>query len=503
MADLLLRTSKLHKSYNQPVLIDFDFELEAGEVHALMGSNGAGKSTFARILCGLTRRDAGEVFLGDRPINYLSREEGESSGIVMVMQELNVIGTLSLAENLFLGRLPRRFGLVRFGELNRLARLALGRVGLERLDPRLKAGELGIGEQQLVEIAAALAKNCQVLILDEPTAALTQRETDQLFANVRRLQNEGVGVLYITHRMEEIRRLANRVTVLRDGRRIATHPAAKVSTAELLRDMVGHELVVQRAQGTRQAGDVLLRVKELRAGVRVKGVSLDARRGEILGISGLVGSGRTETLRAIFGADRPDGGEIWTGSPLRKVVIKSPRSAIRQGIGMVPEDRKAQALLLGKSLRINTTLATLGAHSRAGGWLNSTAEGQTFASLRKRLAIHCADGEQVVAELSGGNQQKIVMARWLARQCEVLLFDEPTRGIDVAAKETIWQLLRDLAGAGKAIVVVSSELPELMSLCDRILVMSDGEMAGEFMPREWSAEGLTAAAFSRYLGHGV
>ena len=499
MANVLLRTHGVRKSYNQPVLVDFDFELEQGEVHALMGSNGAGKSTFARVLCGLTTRNAGDVLLEGRPLTPTTRAEGEAAGIVMVMQELNVIGTLSLAENLFLSRLPRRFGLVNFTELNRQAHSALDRVGLGQLDPGLKAGELGIGEQQLVEIAAALAKNCRVLILDEPTAALTQRETDQLFANVRRLQAEGVGILYITHRMEEIRRLANRVTVLRDGRRISTHSAATASTAELLKDMVGHELVIERQAERRVAGEVRLRVKNLRVGSRVKGVSFEARTGEILGISGLVGSGRTETLRAIFGADPAEAGEIQAGTPLRSVTIRNPRAAIAYGIGMVPEDRKSQALLLGKPLRVNATLATLDLHSRGGGWLNQRAETETFETMKKRLAVRCADAEQPVVELSGGNQQKIVIARWLARHCDVLLFDEPTRGIDVAAKETIWALLRDLAAAGKAIVVVSSELPELMSLCDRIVVMSDGELAGEFLPGEWSAEKLTAAAFSRYM----
>lgn len=499
MTNVLLRTQGVRKSFNQPVLVDFDFELESGEVHALMGSNGAGKSTFARALCGLTPRDAGDVFLEGQPLNPTTRAEGEAAGIVMVMQELNVIGTLSLAENLFLNRLPRRFGLVSFKELDRLAKSALDRVGLGHLDPGTKAGELGIGEQQLVEIAAALAKNCRVLILDEPTAALTQRETDQLFANVRRLQAEGVGILYITHRMEEIRRLANRVTVLRDGRRIATHPAATASTADLLKDMVGHELVVERKAERRAAGEVRLQVKDLRAGRRVKGVGFEARAGEILGISGLVGSGRTETLRAIFGADPADSGEIWAGTPLRCIKVRNPRMAIAHGIGMVPEDRKSQALLLGKPLRENATLATLDLHSRGGGWLNHHAESETFETMRKRLEVRCSDAEQPVIELSGGNQQKIVIARWLARRCDVLLFDEPTRGIDVAAKETIWALLRDLAGSGKAIVVVSSELPELMSLCDRIVVMSDGEMAGEFLPGEWSAEKLTAAAFSRYM----
>ncbi len=481
------------------MLIDFSFDLLPGEVHALIGSNGAGKSTFARILSGLTPADAGAILLSGQPFRPVSRADAGRAGIVMVLQELNVIPTLTVAENLFLPTLPHRAGFISFPELNRRAVQALARVGLPRLDPATPAEHLGVGQQQLVEIAGALAQNCGVLILDEPTAALTDPETDTLFQNIRRLQSEGVGIIYISHRMDEIRRICNRVTVLRDGRRVATHIAAEVSPPELVREMVGHELPVRPAAQERGRGDVALKVLDLCAGARVRNVSFEARTGEIVGLAGLIGSGRTETLRVIFGAEPKDSGSVFLAGSAIPALIREPADAVRAGIGMVPEDRKQDALLLSQSIRVNTTLATLSHHTRAGGWLDSDSEARTSQELSRRMAIRCESQEQLVSELSGGNQQKVVMARWLARDCQVLLFDEPTRGIDVAAKETIYQLLRDLAVEGKAVVFVSSELPELMALCDRILVMSAGKVAAEFLPGEWTQEKITQAAFSGYL----
>jgi len=532
----LLNVTALRKTYNVPVLADFSFDLEHGEVHALIGSNGAGKSTFARILCALASPDGGTIELDGRRWEPRSKIEAEHSGIVMVLQELNVIGTLSVAENLFLNRLPRRAGFVRYKQLHEQARQALARVGLGDLDPAMPAERLGVGHQQLVEIAGALALNCRVLILDEPTAALTDPEIERLFENIRKLQADGVGIIYISHRMDEIRRIAGRVTVLRDGRRVATHPAAEISPAQLVREMVGHDLPEPKQASQRVTSETALRVTNLNAGDRVRDVSFEVRRGEILGIAGLIGSGRTEVLRAIFGADPKESGDVlvsgeatperghsWPQQPgdeeqamripepsvvrtslrtemsaLRRVNIREPADAVRAGIGMVPEDRKQQGLLLSQSIRVNTTLATLPRHSRRAGWLDTRAETGTSGELCKRLAVRCASIEQPVSELSGGTQQKVVVARWLARGCQVLLFDEPTRGIDVAAKDTIYQLLRDLAAEGKGLVVVSSELTELMALCDRILVMSNGALAGEFLPGQWTQEAITQAAFSRY-----
>jgi ribose transport system ATP-binding protein len=494
-----LQVTGLHKSYNVPVLTDFSFDLRGGEVHALIGSNGAGKSTFARILCGLTPANSGELQFNGQSYAPRSKREAEHAGIVMVLQELNVIGTLSVAENIFLNRLPRRAGFVHFADLHDQAREALARLGLGDVDPATPADHLGVGQQQLVEIAGALAQNCRLLILDEPTAALTDPEIERLFDNIRRLRAGGVGIIYISHRMDEIRRIANRVTVLRDGRRVATHDAAEVTPAALVREMVGHDLPERRAAAERSAGEPALRVDRLRAGDRVRDVSFQVRCGEILGLAGLIGSGRTETLRAIFGADKKDGGEVFLGNPPRPIAIREPADAVRAGIGMVPEDRKQDGLLLAQSIRVNTTLATLPRHTRHGGWLDASAETATTASVCQRLAVRYASLEQAVSELSGGNQQKVVIGRWLARDCSVMLFDEPTRGIDVAAKDMVYQLLRDLAANGKAVVFVSSELTELMAVCDRILVMSAGSIASEFLPGEWTQEKITHAAFSGYL----
>jgi ribose transport system ATP-binding protein len=369
---------------------------------------------------------------------------------------------------------------------------------LNDLDPATPADRLGIGHQQLVEIAGGLARRCRLLILDEPTAALTDPEIERLFANIRRLQADGVGIIYISHRMDEIRRIASRVTVLRDGRRVATHPAS-APNADLVREMVGHDLPPRSQSSKGPSGAPALRVERLCAGDRVREVSFAVRCGEILGLAGLVGSGRTETLRVIFGADRRDCGAVFVGDCPAPANLRVPADAVRAGIGMVPEDRRLDALLLEQPVRVNTTLATLRRHTRLGGWVSAASETRETRALCERLAVRCGSGEQPAGELSGGNQQKVVVSRWLARNCGVLLFDEPTRGIDVAAKDLLYQVMRDLAAEGKGIVVVSSDLPELMALCDRILVMSAGRLAGEFLPGTWTQEAITRAAFSNYL----
>jgi ribose transport system ATP-binding protein len=493
----LLQVRGVHKRYAAPVLADVDIDLMPGEVHALVGANGAGKTTLARIVCGLTAPDAGTMTLDGRAYAPRTKAEAERVGVQVVMQELNLVGTLTVAENLFLGRLPRRLGLVDAARLRRMAAEALAAVGLEALDPETPVARLGVGQQQLVEIAAALARPCRVLVLDEPTAALTDPEIALLFRHVRRLQAEGVGVVYVSHRMDEIRRIADRVTVLRDGRVVETAPTRDLPLDRIVRLMVGRATVDAYDFGAREIGPVVLRVEGLRRGGAVRGVSFEVRRGEVLGLAGLVGSGRTALLRALFGADPPDAGRVFVDG--RPVALRTPRDAVRAGIGMIPEDRKQHGLLLAQPVRFNATLARLAAVTKPRGWIAPAREREVAERVARQVAVHAAGVEQPVAELSGGNQQKVVLARWLLRDPEVLLLDEPTRGVDVAAKATVYRLLGELAVRGKALVVVSGELRELMAVCDRIAVMSAGRLVATFVRGAWAEDAIMAAALSGYL----
>lgn len=497
-AEPLLRVRGLHKRYASPVLVDVAIDLWRGEVHALVGGNGAGKSTLSRIFCGLTFPDAGTMELAGGPYAPRTRREAENAGVQIVMQELVLIPTLSIAENIFLEDLPRRFGFIDYPTLNARAGEALAAAGLGHLDPEVRVGELGVGQRQLVEIAAALAHPCRLLILDEPTAALTDPEIDLLFEHVRRLRGQGVGILYISHRMDEILRISDRVTVLRDGRIVESQLSGTLTVDEILRQMTGTTDVRVPHSCTKVAGDVALRVQGLCRGDAFRDVSFEVRRGEIFGLAGLVGSGRTETLRAIFGADKPSAGNVWRSGNSTPVRIDHPRDAVRAGIGMIPEDRKDQGLLLPQSVKVNTTLASLNAVRTPGGWIDRKNEAGMAGRFIERLGVRAESDGQPVIELSGGNQQKVLIARWLVRNCEVLLFDEPTRGVDAAAKHAIHELLHELAAEGRALVVVSSELPELMAICDRIGVLSAGRLAATFERGAWSEDLIMAAAISGY-----
>jgi len=493
----LLRIRGLQKRYTVPALIDFDLDLGAGEVHALVGANGAGKSTLARIVAGLVAPDGGQMQLSGDRFSPASKAGAERAGVHIVQQELTLLPTLSVAENLFLSRLPRlRLGLIDYRRLHRDAAAALAAVGLERLDPRIAAGDLGIGHQQLVAIAAALAQSCRLLILDEPTAALTDAEVERLFAHVDRLRRQSVAIVYVSHRMDEIRRIADRVSVLRDGRLVQTAPIAELPVERAIQLMVGQDTLEADAAGERSIGAPVLQVEHLRRGDAVRDVSLEARKGEILGIAGLVGSGRTELLRAIFAADRPDSGRVLVDG--RPVTARQPRDSVRAGIGMVPEDRQRQGLLLSQPVRLNMTLARLETATRRGIWIDPARERGVATRLQGMLDVRCASIDQPIGELSGGNQQKTLIARWMLRDCRVLLFDEPTRGIDVRARQTVYRQLHDLAAGGKAIVVVSSELPELMAICDRIAVLSAGRLVETFDRGGWTEDRILTAAFSEH-----
>lgn len=499
-ASPLLAIRALGKRYAAPVLVDVDFEVRRGEVHALVGENGAGKSTLSRIIAGLTLPDAGSMTFEGAPHAPRTKREAERSGVRLVMQELNLIGNLTVAENIFLDQLPHRWGWIRYRALHDRARAVLDPLGLGALHPGRRVSALGIGQQQMIEIAAGLSQRCSLLILDEPTAALMDAEIEHLFAQIKRLKAAGTSILYISHRLEEIQRISDRVSVLRDGQMIASRPTREISLDEIVRLMVGRELEQLGERRPAAPGPVALRVAGLSRKPVVKDVSFEVRRGEILGFAGLMGSGRTETMRAVFGADASDAGQVYIGGGTRPARLRSPKEAIAQGLALLTEDRKGQGLLLPWSIRANLSLLCLPEISGLGGWIRRAAEHDQAGRWARALGVRCHSLEQRVAELSGGNQQKVVIAKWLARNCDVLIFDEPTRGIDVGARRDIYRLITDLADQGKAIILVSSDLRELLALCDRIAVMSAGRIAATFDRGSWSQDQIMTAALSGYLG---
>lgn len=494
----LLQIDGLGMSYAGPVLQDVNLTLAAGEVRVLAGENGAGKSTLSKIICGLVKPKAGRMQLNGQPYAPVSRQDAEAHGVRIVMQELNLVNTLSIAENLCLRALPQRFGFIQRSKMQDLAREMMARVGLGNLDPATKVGELGVGQRQMIEIAANISGECKLLILDEPTAMLTDREVDLLFAQIDLMKQAGVGILYISHRLDETRRIANSISVLRDGLVVGTHAADQISIPEVVKLMVGREVGERLERPPVKAGakPVSLKVEKLCRGDVVKNVSFEVKGGEIYGIAGLVGSGRSETLRLIYGADQRDSGQVWVSGQLCE--INSPQQAVAHSIAMVSEDRKEQGLLLPQSVRVNTTLSGIAQVARAG-WLKLTQEKQVAERIGASMALRAHSVEQAVGELSGGNQQKVAIGRWLHRECDVMLFDEPTRGIDVGAKFEIYKLMAELAAQGKALVVVSSDLIELLLLSDRIGVMSAGQLVQTFSREQATQDAILQAAFSGYM----
>ena len=490
--DVVMRMEGIRKAFPGVVaLAGVDLALRRGEVHVLLGENGAGKSTLMRIVSGALGKDAGRILVDGRPVEIAGPRHARELGIAIIHQELRLVPALSAAENIFLGREPRLLP----GVVDRRTMLVRARALLDRLgasfDPARPVAALRVAERQLVEIARALSLDARILVMDEPTSALTERETRTLFEVVRSLTARGVGVVYISHRLDEIFAIGDRVTVLRDGRPVATLPVRGADRRALVRRMAGREGEERRPKAAVAPGEELLRVEGLTRRGILDGVGFTVRAGEVLGVAGLLGSGRTEVVRALFGLDRADEGRVWVrGRPRR---LRTPRQAIRAGLGFVSEDRKGDGLVLGLTVRDNIALPVLRALSRLG-VVRPAAERALAARFIRDLRIRATSAEQRVLHLSGGNQQKVVLAKWLAARVDVLFLDEPTRGIDVGAKQDIYALVDRLAAEGVGIVLISSELPELVGLADRVLVMRDGRVAGEFPRAEATQERLLACA---------
>ena len=472
-------------------------DLLRGEVHALMGENGAGKSTLMKVLSGVYQKDAGEICIDGRPVDIPNPHAAQRLGIGIIHQELNLMNHLNAAQNIFIGREPRgRLGLFLDEDaLNRQAAKIFQRMRL-KLDPRTPVGELTVAMQQMVEIAKALSFHSRVLIMDEPTAALNNAEIEDLFRIIRELQSQGVGIVYISHKMDELRQISNRVTVMRDGKYIATVPTATTPMDTIIGMMVGRELDSSTPFiPDTFANEVVLEVKGLTRGTAIKDVSFRLRKGEILGFAGLMGAGRTEVARAIFGADPIDAGEILVHGG--RAAIKSPADAVAHGIGYLSEDRKHFGLATGLDVKTNVVMSSMNRFLKRGLFLDQAAIRSTAQGFVKQLSIKTPSVDQPARLLSGGNQQKIVIAKWLLRDCDILFFDEPTRGIDIGAKSEIYKLLNALAEQGKAIVMISSELPEVLRMSHRILVMCEGRITGELTAAEASQEKIMQLATQR------
>jgi ABC-type sugar transport system ATPase subunit len=474
-------------------LAGVDFAARRGEVHALVGENGAGKSTLMKILAGVVRKDGGEISFDGREINPQNAAEAQALGVSLVHQELSLAPNLTVAENIFVRREPRRFGplsLIDWRRLNARAKELLDQFELE-IAPDAPVKDLSLAKRQIVEIAKALAVEAKLLVLDEPTSSLEAHEVELLFKLLRRLAERGLGLVYITHRMDEIFRIADRVTVLRDGRLVGTRERGETDAGEIIKMMVGRELENLYPPKASRAGEVIFELRGLTARGKFKDVNLAVRRGEILGLAGLIGSGRTEAMMAAIGHARLDGGEVLIDG--RRVRMDSPRGARRLGVVYSPEDRKYQGLFLAQSVRANVIAASLD-ECAAAGLMRRSVEQRLSAGFTRDLAIKTPDLERAVGALSGGNQQKVLLAKWLATRPRVLIVDEPTRGVDVGSKSEIHHLLRRFTEAGGAVIMISSELPEILGMSDRVAVFHEGRVAGELRCDEATEEKIMRLA---------
>jgi ABC-type sugar transport system ATPase subunit len=477
---IVLRATNVSKRFGGVQALDkVQFDLRAGEVHALVGENGAGKSTLIKIICGLYQRDEGEILYNGKPVDFRDNLQARMSGVGIVPQEIQLAPKLSVAENIFMGMYPRgRTGLVNWKELRRRAEEISATFGMERfLDTKVEA--LGTGHRQLIEILKALVFETRIIAFDEPTAALSDEETRELFGLISKLKARGISLVYVSHRLDEIFQIADRVTVFKDGRYAGTRAIAEVTKAEVISMMVGRELNLysDRDPARQGSSEIVLDVQHLKNGRSVQDVSFQIRKGEILGFFGMVGSGRTETAMTIFGVTPPESGDIVLKG--RKVHISSPIEAVALGIGLVPENRIAQGVILNASIQNNITLPFVERLARLG-FIHGAEEAAVVAEYMDHLKVKAPSGKSKVKTLSGGNQQKVSIAKWLASRSDIIIFDEPTHGVDVGAKAEIYHLLRELAGQGKAILFISSELPEILHVCDRIYVFRNGSIAMRF-----------------------
>jgi ribose transport system ATP-binding protein len=496
MNDAILKLNAVGKRFPGVVALrDVSLEIRRGDTHVLLGENGAGKSTLINLLAGIYVPDESEIDFDGKPYRPRTPLDAYGVGIRVVHQELSMLSQLTVAENLLFESLPRRHGLVNFREMNRRAAELLQEVGLD-IAPNIPVSRLGVAQMQLVEIAKALCYDSKLLILDEPTATLTSKEVERLFEILKKLKSKGVTILYISHRLQEIYDIGDIVTVLRDGQVVETRPLAGLAIADIVRMMVGRSIRDEDAFRDDVAVEgELLRVEGLKRNARTPPASFAVRRGEIVGVAGLVGSGRTETMRALFGADPKIAGSVFIeGAP---VEINSPRDAVQHGLSLLTEDRKGQGLLLTLPCAVNITITDLAKISRIG-LLQRDVERRAASALVRELRIKTPSVQQLVGNFSGGNQQKVVIAKWLFRGSKVLICDEPTRGIDVGAKREIYDLLWALAAAGKGIIFVSSDLPELISICHRIIVFAQGKIVGELPRAAFNQQRILSLAYEEY-----
>ncbi|MGN1141860.1 MAG: sugar ABC transporter ATP-binding protein [Oliverpabstia sp.] len=488
--EYVLEMKNICKSFpGVKVLEDVNLQVKPGEVHALMGENGAGKSTLMKILMGIYKADQGSIILQGQETAIHGPKDAMNKGISMIHQELNTLLDMEVAENVFVGReiLKKGFSKMKIVDLDKM-REETARYFREMsidIDPKAKMRTLSVAEMQLVEIVKAISLNSKIIVMDEPTSAITEKEAQVLFAQIDRLKKQGVAIIYISHKMDEIFRISDTITVLRDGEWIGTKPASELDDNSLIKMMVGRELTDIYPKEPAPIGDVILEVKDLSRGRKVQNVNLTLRRGEVLGIAGLVGAGRSELVETIFGLYPKTGGEIFLNG--KKVDIKNPKEAIKNKIALITEDRKLTGLNLIGSVKENISIVSLSKMSKKG-IIDKKRENEVAEKYIKELKIKTPNGNAIVGNLSGGNQQKVVLAKWLLDEPEIIIFDEPTRGIDIGAKRDIYLLINELAKEGKAVIVISSEMAEVMGISDRIAVMCEGELKGMIQREEFSQE---------------